>query len=164
MRRKLAPGELPVEARHADQDHAQVTAVEEVAELFQAGGAEPIGFVDDHHLGAVHRVQLVPGGMAGRVQRAVDVRAERGRGDEQFQVHPTWRDADLGGVEHGAAGQQGVWHRVTLEVPLNGPPFPIVGGGVGTGGQSLSDTRCAVTDPDVPEPRRIASNARMVGS
>ena len=30
-------GELPVEAGHADQDQAEVAAVEEVAELFQAG-------------------------------------------------------------------------------------------------------------------------------
>ena len=31
-------GQLPVEAGHADQDQAEVAAVEEVAELFQAGG------------------------------------------------------------------------------------------------------------------------------
>jgi hypothetical protein len=38
---------LLIDAGHADQGHSQVAAVEEVAELFQASGAEPVGFVDD---------------------------------------------------------------------------------------------------------------------
>ena len=33
-------GQLSVEAGHADEDHAQVAAVEEVAELVQAGVAD----------------------------------------------------------------------------------------------------------------------------
>jgi hypothetical protein len=39
-------GELPVESGHADQDHAHVAAVEEVAELFQPTGVQPVSCVD----------------------------------------------------------------------------------------------------------------------
>jgi hypothetical protein len=39
-------GELPFESGHADQDEADVVAVEVVAELFQALGFQPIGLVD----------------------------------------------------------------------------------------------------------------------
>jgi hypothetical protein len=90
--------------------------------------------------------------VAGRVEGAVDVRAERARGQEQFQVHPARCHTDLGCVQQGAAGQQRAGHCVTLEVPLNGPPFPVIGAGVGAGGQSLADTWCAITDSDVPVP------------
>jgi hypothetical protein len=35
------------EARHADQDKAEVATVVEIAELFQAGHFEPISFIDN---------------------------------------------------------------------------------------------------------------------
>jgi hypothetical protein len=38
-------GELPFESGHADQDEADVVAVEVVAELFQALGFQPVCFV-----------------------------------------------------------------------------------------------------------------------
>jgi len=40
-------GQLPVEAGHADQDHTEVGAVEEVTELLEAVGFEPVGLIDD---------------------------------------------------------------------------------------------------------------------
>ena len=45
-------GELPIEARHTDEDQAEITSVEEVAELFQTNGFQPVRFVDDEELGA----------------------------------------------------------------------------------------------------------------
>ena len=66
-------GQLSVEAGHADEDHAQVAAVEEVAELLEAGGLEAVGLVDDDQFGAAVGVQLVPTGVARRVQCSVDV-------------------------------------------------------------------------------------------
>jgi len=44
-------GEWPVEAGHADQDQAEVVAVEEVSELFQPAGFQSVCFVDDHEFG-----------------------------------------------------------------------------------------------------------------
>jgi hypothetical protein len=64
---------LPVEAGHTDQDQAEVAAVEEVAELFEAGGLEAVGLIDDDQFGAAVGVQLVPTGVARRVQCSVDI-------------------------------------------------------------------------------------------
>jgi hypothetical protein len=76
---------LLIDAGHADQGHSQVAAVEEVAELFQASGAEPVGFVDDDHFGAVDGSQLVPRGMAGRSSERSMSAPSAGCGQEQFQ-------------------------------------------------------------------------------
>jgi hypothetical protein len=51
-------GELPVESGPADEDQADVAAFEVVAELLEAGGSEPVGFVEDDQFGAVLGVQL----------------------------------------------------------------------------------------------------------
>ena len=43
---------MPVEAGHADQDQSEVAAVEEVAELLEAGGLEAVGLVDQDQVRA----------------------------------------------------------------------------------------------------------------
>jgi hypothetical protein len=42
---------LAVEARHADQDQAEIASVEEVPELFQPAGFQSVSPVDDHNGG-----------------------------------------------------------------------------------------------------------------
>jgi hypothetical protein len=41
-----AAGELTIKSGHADQDHPDVVAVEEVPQVFQPTGFEPVRFVD----------------------------------------------------------------------------------------------------------------------
>ena len=60
-------GEALLDARHADQDHAELAAVVVVAELSQGGGPEPVGFVDDEQLDEWR--QGVGGRTGARVER-----------------------------------------------------------------------------------------------
>ena len=99
-------GQLPVEAGHADQDQAEIAAVEEVAELFEAGGLEAVGLVDDDQFGAAVGVELGPAGVTGRVQGLVDVSAESRCLEGDLHVHPPAGDVDLRGVHQRAACQQ----------------------------------------------------------
>ncbi len=64
---------MPIDAGHADQDQAEVAAVEEVAELLEPGGLEAVGLIDDDQFGAAFGVQLVPTGVARRIQCSADV-------------------------------------------------------------------------------------------
>jgi hypothetical protein len=69
---------LSVQAGHAGQDEAEVVAVEDVPELFQAGGFQPVSAVEDNQLGFaavnVHLV-VIRLGVVVRVQAVVDVSA-----------------------------------------------------------------------------------------
>ena len=96
-------GELPVEAGHADQDHAQVAAVEEVAELFEAAGLEPVGLVDDQQFGVavLVEVQVELGVVAGIVD-AFDVGAEAVDAEVDLEVQLPGGDRDVRGEHRGA--------------------------------------------------------------
>ena len=70
---------MPVEDGHADQDQAEVAAVEEVAKLFHAGGLEAVGLVDDDQFGAAVGVQLGPAGVVLNDELGVDGRGVQRR-------------------------------------------------------------------------------------
>jgi hypothetical protein len=51
-------GELPFESGHADQDEADVVAVEVVPKLFQALGFQPVCFVGDEQFSVTRIVEV----------------------------------------------------------------------------------------------------------
>ena len=84
-------GQLPFESGHADQDQADVVAVEVVPELFQALGFQPVCFVDDEQFGVpgIVEVERQLGVVVG-VERAFDVIAEAGRSGTRLPVPAPW--------------------------------------------------------------------------
>jgi hypothetical protein len=57
-----------LQAGHADEDQADRVAVEDVAQLFLAGGLEAVGFVDDEQLDVPHVRGEAPGVRAVRLK------------------------------------------------------------------------------------------------
>lgn len=145
-------GEAFLDAGHADEDDAHSVAVVEVADLFESGGFEPVGFVDDEQLGvpavlgfgvnvgvdvAVLGVVDCPGDvLAGAGQALVDLLDSRGDG---------WGEergtALLDCFGHGRQRSCAARERVPL--------LPFVGAGVVTGGECLADPGWPVAEADV---------------
>ena len=126
---------------------------QEVAELFEGVGFEPIGLVDDDELGQVWDVDVqVDVGVALRVQCPVDVGAQ-GLGEQvDLEVEAPAGDVHQRRVEQGSAGDQRVWKDGAPAVPVAGPLVVVVGGGVGAGRQRLTQSGCAIAGADVTVP------------
>jgi hypothetical protein len=139
------------DAGHADENHADAGAVVVVAELFESGSFEPVGFIHDQELGTGgagsrwRAVALAPAGLQHEVDGAAEPVAQQG----DLLVEFVRGAVDLGGVHDGADGQDvvGLGRRGrSLPVEVRGELVPA---GVGAGGFGLADAGPAVAQADV---------------
>ena len=100
-------GRLPVGAGHADQDDAEVVAVEEVAELFETVGLEPVGLVDDEQFGAAGVLGVpLEFRVVVRSVQSFDVGGQPPDAALDFVEQLAGGDPDLRRCHCGAAGRQ----------------------------------------------------------